>query len=245
MSKQAFAHLMEQLSDDDRTKVYALAATYEIKLDDPMWVPFALTQASLIAVKNAIAEMHQASAATVDLGVQKINRAADDQADNLRQKSEDMATVIRKAVLDAGVAERTAIAKASQQAGAALVAQVLNGVKEQVGEVAKAGITPSIKAGHDTIKATNDAVNKLQDAVRIDLWSRFTNTAVGALIGVLVGGAGLFLVMKSGWLSPQLSVADQRALDGGRKFQSVYPRLDIATQQKIKEALAKADRSAE
>ncbi|MET3448796.1 hypothetical protein [Ralstonia sp. 1138] len=66
MSKQAFDQLLAQLEPQARENIYAMAAAYGLSFDDPAWVLFAVTRATLEELK-----------AQIDLSAEAIEEAAD------------------------------------------------------------------------------------------------------------------------------------------------------------------------
>lgn len=76
MSKEAFDRLLGQLDSEDRENIYAMAAAYGLTFDDPSWIPFALTQATLITLQEEIEQAARAIEEAADHALRKISTKA-------------------------------------------------------------------------------------------------------------------------------------------------------------------------
>ncbi|MBR8393957.1 hypothetical protein KDX11_31965 [Burkholderia cenocepacia] len=76
MSKEAFDKLLGQLDSEDRENIYAMAAAYGLTFDDPSWIPFALTQATLVTLQEEIEQAASAIGEAADHALRKINTKA-------------------------------------------------------------------------------------------------------------------------------------------------------------------------
>lgn len=84
MSKEAFNKLLGQLDSEDRENIYAMAAAYGLDFDDPSWIPFALTQATLITLQEEIEQAASAIEEAADHALRKISAKAQTVGDSTK-----------------------------------------------------------------------------------------------------------------------------------------------------------------
>ncbi|MEK6291025.1 MAG: hypothetical protein V4793_06485 [Paraburkholderia tropica] len=96
MSKEAFDKLLGQLDSEDRENIYAMAAAYGLTFDDPSWIPFALTQVTLISLQEEIDHAADAIEKAADHALRKINTKAQTVGESAKTVLEAQAHVLTR-----------------------------------------------------------------------------------------------------------------------------------------------------
>lgn len=96
MSKEAFNKLLGQLDSEDRENIYAMAAAYGLSFDDPSWIPFALTQATLVTLREEIEQAANAIEEAADHALRKINAKAQTVGESTKAVLEAQAHVLTR-----------------------------------------------------------------------------------------------------------------------------------------------------
>lgn len=218
MSQQAFNRLMSQLPEEDKKKIYAAAAAYNLSWDDPEWIPFAISQHGLLSIQKATRELEDA----------------------LKRGSAHAVAEAMKAIAALKTAEQTALQQASQNGREAVVAQATQGGKdiaaaarkaqeslvsnitEQIGWTTRDIVNSEIEALHQAAGALTTAIQEAKNQVGEIKDVKTTHVVMWALAagmaGALFMASFMFVAMRLGWVEITADKAriPQITLDGNQ-----------------------------
>jgi hypothetical protein len=169
MSREAFDKLLGQLDGEEREKIYAMAAAYGLDFGDPSWIPFALTQATLVTLREEINEAASAIEEAVDQALHKLDARAKTVEKSTRTVLEAQAHVLARIGQSLRALEASAVEK-HKATLAELNGQYLQALIDRSTHDIVSNVTQSLTGDHGVLASsvTENALKLEQSRQRFE-----------------------------------------------------------------------------
>lgn len=211
MSKQAFEKLLSELSQEDKTKIYAAAVAYGLDFESPEWIPFAISQHGLLSIEQAIVDLRAAVTESSNFAIKQIMKALTVAKDVELAKLQAAAAVSQAAVEDAAEKACSAIDVYSAAAQAKMTRDVQSSIQTMVDNTFNRQAHRIDAVQRSLVDSLTSAEGRIGQIRTVGTHQVLGWAAIGSLIGGIIMSGFMYWMINQGHVQqPQAKIS----LDG-------------------------------